>query len=148
MSTKKLILLSLFLVCFLSSFCEGAIFRRVYRQSSVERSYSRETVQVCSEEEEFRCLQLVNEERIRRKMQPLKFAEDLANASRQWSENMRSRGFRHGAGREIIARGGPTGDFAFRIWMNSGPHRGALLNPSYREVGFGASGSFWTGRFR
>ena len=98
--------------------------------------------------EEMRCLELVNEERLRRKLLPLRHCSGLAEASQSWSETMRRSGFRHGISKEVIARGGQSAEFAYRIWMNSPPHREALLNPNIREIGFGTSGGFWTARFR
>jgi uncharacterized protein YkwD len=97
---------------------------------------------------EMLCLQLVNEERQRRKLPPLEYCPILAEASSRWSSTMQRTGFRHGSGHEIIARGGQSGEFAHRIWMNSPPHRAALLNPRYTEVGFGMVNGYWTGRFR
>ncbi|MCL2304187.1 MAG: CAP domain-containing protein [Planctomycetaceae bacterium] len=101
-----------------------------------------------AQDEELRCLHLVNEERIRRKLPILTYDATLAEASRSWSLTMTRSGFRHGYGREIIARGGQSATFAFRIWMNSPPHRAQLLSPNYQTVGFGTVNGFWTGRFR
>jgi len=104
--------------------------------------------QVDAVEEEWICLTLINEERQRRRLPPLEYCPVLASASRNWSAMMTQIGFKHGSGNEVIARGGHTASFAHRIWMNSPPHRAALTNPNYKQVGFGMVNGYWTARFK
>lgn len=147
---KKLILSLVFVLC-ISAYCEAGLLANLFgggRRQSYAPRQSESTVQLDPEEEALNCLQLVNEERVRRHLRPLQFSQDLAEQSVQWSRTMVRSGFRHGAGREIIAMGGSTSSFAFRIWMGSPPHRSMLLSSSYKEVGFGMSNGYWTGRFR
>ena len=149
-------LLMLFAVWISVAFCEPAdalVFKQqrsrqmTYSQTPLVKTVSTPTV-VDDIEEEWLCLHLVNKELERRNIPPLEYCSILAEASCLWSSTMLRTGFRHGSGNEIIARGGLSGEFAHRIWMNSPPHRAALLNPRYTEVGFGMVNGFWTGRFR
>ena len=151
---KKFILLALLSVMGMLGFCESAeAFVFVFPKKQPMRpvvAHIAQTVQTVFNvaDEELQCLQLVNEERIRRKLPILTYDAALAEDSRDWSKIMTRTGFRHGHSREIIARGGYSAAFAFRIWMNSPAHRAHLLNPNYQAIGFGMSNGFWTGRFR
>ena len=152
---KKFSLFILFCVMVTTVFCESAdafIFNVFQPQRPVRSVVSPvvKTVQAVFDvaDEELQCLQLVNEERIRRKLPILTYDASLTEDSRNWSKTMTRSGFRHGAGREIIAMGGHSAAFAYRIWMNSPPHRAQLMNPHYKATGFGMSNGYWTGRFR
>ncbi len=48
---------------------------------------------------------------------------------------------------ENIAMGSQTPQGVFQLWLNSPGHRANIENPSFRDVGFGASGTFWTTDF-
>jgi len=153
----RLGLLVFFLATTMFAFCEPAnafIFKRhrqIYfpkaKAPVVQKAVAAAATVVDGIEEEWLCLHLVNQERERRKLPPLEFCSTLAEASNRWSSTMQRSGFRHGSGNEIIAMGGQSGAFAHRIWMNSPPHRAALLNPRYTKVGFGMVNGYWTGRF-
>jgi uncharacterized protein YkwD len=45
---------------------------------------------------------------------------------------------------ENIAHGYATPEKAFQGWMNSSGHRKNILNSSFKEVGFGVAGTYWT----
>jgi len=151
---KKFSVFILLCVLVTTVFCRSAeAFIFVFQQKRPVQSIVSPVVQTVqavfdATDEELQCLQLVNEERIRRKLPILEYDPCLADDSRNWSKTMTRVGFKHGAGREIIARGGHSAAFAYRIWMNSPPHRAQLLNPNYKATGFGMSNGFWTGRFR
>ena len=144
---KKLTMFVLVLI--LCSPAEAGLLSRMFGGGQRQNYAPRQPdIQVDALEEAMNCLQRVNEERIRRKLRPLQYSQELAEASVAWSRTMAGSGFRHGASREIIAVGGYSSEFAYRIWMNSPPHRAALLNSRYKEVGFGMERGYWTGRFK
>lgn len=104
---------------------------------------------------------LLNAERARRGLKPLKASQQLRRASERHSSAMvRRRFFAHGdflgrirasgymagasswrVGENIAWGGGPTSAPAniVRMWMNSPPHRQNILSRSYREIGIGVA---------
>jgi uncharacterized protein YkwD len=48
---------------------------------------------------------------------------------------------------EIIAYGQPTADAVLAAWLSSSQHSGILLDPSFRDVGFGFANGYWVGDF-
>lgn len=48
---------------------------------------------------------------------------------------------------ENIAAGQRTPEAVFKAWMNSPGHKRNILNPAFRDVGFGRAGNYWTVNF-
>jgi uncharacterized protein YkwD len=112
-------------------------------------------------EEEKTILDLTNQERARQKLPPLKFHPLLMRAARDHTNNMakqskldhtldgkgpleRTKALGYGSGwiGENIAAGDAfLPKDAFKIWMNSKPHRENMLNPTYAYIGIGAARS-------
>jgi len=95
-------------------------------------------------EQEQKFVELLNAEREKRGLQPLTVCNGLTDGAQQWSVKMRSGRWGHGASYECIARGAPTAEAAFRMWMRSPPHRGLLLSRGFTVMGVGQSGNYWT----
>lgn len=112
-------------------------------------------------------LELVNRERLKAALPPLKASRQLTEAARGHAANMarqgqlnhtldgkrfdqriEATGFRFtGAGENIFL--GPTASQAIATWMSSPGHRRNILSPSYQEIGIGVSGDksshkYWT----
>ena len=117
-------------------------------------------------------IRLVNAERARAGLQPLRQNWELCRVARYKSQDfidkkyfshqsptygspfdmMEAFGIRFSAGGENIAKGQPTPDAVMNAWMNSAGHRTNILSPSYQEIGVGAAkdknGSlYWTQLF-
>jgi uncharacterized protein YkwD len=64
------------------------------------------------------------------------------------AERVRSAGYRAGRSAENIASGPDTPEAAVQLWMDSPPHRDALLTCGYSHAGVGAEhgdgGPWWT----
>ncbi len=115
---------------------------------------------------------LVNKERVRRGLAPLKYNYDLGWIARLKSKDMvnknyfshysptygspfkmmESRGIRFVAAGENIAKGQKTPAEVMKGWMNSPGHRNNILSPIYKEIGVGVAqlknGTFcWTQMF-
>lgn len=97
---------------------------------------------------------LVNRERTRRGLRPLKVNEKMMADARGWSATQASRRrmfhSRMGYG-ENVAVGQPTPEAVMLAWMNSPGHRRNILNPSYSTIGVGQVGNgspYWTQVFR
>lgn len=48
---------------------------------------------------------------------------------------------------ENIAQGYPTAQTVFQGWLNSSGHRANIINPNFKDVGFGVTGKYWTTDF-
>ncbi|GGX80805.1 CAP domain-containing protein [Streptomyces hiroshimensis] len=115
-------------------------------------------------------LSLVNQERAKAGLRPLKASTRLAGLAQAFSDDMARRGFfnhtdpdgrspwdraaRYGIrnlGGENIARGHPDAHAVMDAWMHSAGHRANILNRDYRTLGIGlntsASGPWWTQDF-
>ena len=117
-------------------------------------------------------IRLVNAERARAGLQPLRQNWELCRVARYKSQDfidkkyfshqsptygspfdmMEAFGIRFSAGGENIAKGQPAPDAVMNAWMNSAGHRANILSPSYQEIGVGAAkdknGSlYWTQLF-
>ncbi|MGK5728758.1 CAP domain-containing protein [Streptomyces sp. URMC 124] len=115
-------------------------------------------------------LVLVNQERARAGLRPLKASPRLTGLAQAFSDDMARRGFfnhtdpdgrtpwdraaKHGIrnlGGENIARGHPDAHAVMDAWMHSAGHRANILNREYRTLGIGlntsASGPWWTQDF-
>lgn len=97
---------------------------------------------------------LVNRERTRRGLRPLKANEKMMADARGWSATQASRRrmfhSKMGYG-ENVAVGQPTPEAVMLAWMNSPGHRRNILNPSYSTIGVGQVGNgspYWTQVFR
>lgn len=120
-------------------------------------------------------LNLVNQERAKNGLQPLKWANDLANVARAHSldmatnnffshtnlkgqspfDRMSAAGIKYSMAAENIAAGQTTPAEVMNSWMNSAGHRANILNPNLKELGVGyvkaTNGSsyscYWTQTF-
>ncbi|MEU1819551.1 CAP domain-containing protein [Streptomyces roseifaciens] len=115
-------------------------------------------------------LVLVNQERAKAGLRPLKASARLTGLAQAFSDDMARRGFfnhtdpdgrtpwdraaKHGIrnlGGENIARGHPDAHAVMDAWMRSAGHRANILNRDYRTLGIGlntsASGPWWTQDF-
>ena len=122
---------------------------------------------VLSYEEEV--VRLVNVERSKNGLSPLKQDWELSRVARYKSEDMRDRGYfshtsptygspfqmmksfgiSYKSAGENIARGYKTPSAVVSGWMNSSGHRANILNPSFTHIGVGfvADGHYWTQMF-
>lgn len=102
---------------------------------------------------------LVNVERVKRGLPPLKYNYDLGWIARLKSKDMvnknyfshysptygspfkmmESRGIKFVAAGENIAKGQKTPAEVMRGWMNSPGHRNNILSPIYKEIGVGVA---------
>lgn len=119
-----------------------------------------------------RILELINNERTSRGIEPLVWNDDLAHTARIKSNDMMENGyFEHNspdgispfdimhsngivykAAAENIAAGQASPETAVAAWMESDEHREAILNPVYKETGIGIAvggiyGIYWTQHF-
>ncbi|GAA0494193.1 CAP domain-containing protein [Streptomyces stramineus] len=115
-------------------------------------------------------LTLVNQERAKAGLRPLKASTRLSTLAQRFSEDMARRGFfahtdpegrtpwdraaKRGIGNlggENIARGHPDARAVMDAWMRSAGHRANILNREYRTLGLGLSsgrgGPWWTQDF-
>jgi uncharacterized protein YkwD len=105
---------------------------------------------------EHRVAELVNRERARHGLAPLRICPKLSEFARGWSRNQAARGsmYHSSAGyRENVATGQDTADGVMRVWMNSPGHRANILSSRAKTIGVGlgrsAGGrSFWTQVFQ
>lgn len=121
---------------------------------------------------EYQVIQLVNQERAKRGLKPLKSNWELSRIARFKSQDMRDRnyfshtsptygspftmiksfGLWYSAAGENIAAGQETAWKVMQSWMNSPGHRANILNAQYTEIGVGyATGGgmryYWTQMF-
>ncbi|MBG9784863.1 SafA/ExsA family spore coat assembly protein [Shouchella lehensis] len=117
-------------------------------------------------------VRLVNEERAKHGLQPLKENWELSRVARFKSADMRDKnyfshtsptygsphqmirdfGIQYRASGENIAAGQTSAQAVFQSWMNSSGHRQNILSPTYTEIGVGyAEGGsyrhYWTQMF-
>lgn len=117
-------------------------------------------------------LRLVNVERAKRGLAPLKNNWQLSRCARIKSQDLRDRNYfshisptygspfqmmrafniPYSTAGENIAEGSPTAAMVMSMWMNSSGHRANILNPSFTEIGVGfAEGGtyhyYWTQMF-
>jgi uncharacterized YkwD family protein/spore coat assembly protein SafA len=117
-------------------------------------------------------IRLVNVERSKNGLQPLKTNWEVSRVARYKSQDMIDKGYfshtsptygspfrmmenfgiRFSAAGENIAYGQRTPQEVMNAWMNSPGHRSNILNPSYTEIGVGAAKSrngtlYWTQMF-
>lgn len=103
-------------------------------------------------------LKLVNQARAENGLNPLSWADDLADIARAHSADMIERGFfshtnpdgqspfdriksngiSYRAAAENIAYGQPDAEAVMNSWMNSAGHRANILNENLKEIGIGA----------
>jgi uncharacterized YkwD family protein/spore coat assembly protein SafA len=121
---------------------------------------------------ENKVVELVNIERSKNGLPPLKSNAQLANVARLKSQDMLNKGYfshtsptygspfkmmedfgiRYSAAGENIAMGQPTAEQVMNAWMNSPGHRSNILSRSFSEIGVGfvngGSGrTYWTQMF-
>lgn len=114
-------------------------------------------------------VRLVNEERVKNGLKPLRENWELSRVARYKSQDMvdnryfshtspvygtpfrmiRSFGLSYRTAGENIAYGQRTPQAVVNAWMNSSGHRANILNPSYTQIGVGyvANGNYWTQMF-
>ncbi len=117
-------------------------------------------------------VRLVNQERAKHGLNPLKSNWELARVARIKSEDMRDRnyfshtsptygsphqmirnfGISYRSSGENIAAGQSTPQAVFQAWMNSSGHRQNILSSNYTEIGVGYArggsyGHYWTQMF-
>lgn len=121
---------------------------------------------------EMQVVELVNQERAKQGLKPLKYNWELARVARYKSMDMRDNGYfshtsptygspfkmmrdfgiRYTRAGENIAYGYLTPESVMRGWMNSSGHRKNILSPNYTEIGVGVAKSssgriYWTQMF-
>lgn len=113
-------------------------------------------------------IKLVNAERQKRGIAPIKSNWQLSRVARYKSQDMRDKkyfshtspaygspfamirnfGISFTTAGENIAMGQTTAEQVMNSWMNSAGHRSNILNPNFSEIGVGyASGNYWTQMF-
>ena len=120
-------------------------------------------------EYESRVAELVNEQRAKYGLSPLKLSSDISAVARAKSQDMADNGYfshtsptygspfdmlkRFGisykAAGENIAQGYSTPEAVVNGWMNSAGHRANILSENFTELGVGyvANGNYWTQMF-
>lgn len=117
---------------------------------------------------EVRVLDLVNEQRKSRGVEPMTMSDKLMTAARLHSANMALQqtlshpldgkdfwqrivdtGYAPSTAAENIAQGAPDAAAVVQMWMESEGHRENMLSPEYREIGIGFTTApngetFWT----
>ncbi len=114
-------------------------------------------------------LELVNAERSKAGLQPLKMSEELRSIANLKSRDMADKGYfdhtsptygtpfqmlqdfgvHYSSAGENIAAGQKTPEQVMNSWMNSSGHRANILNKSFTEIGIGfyeggKYGTYWT----
>lgn len=114
-------------------------------------------------------VRLVNAERAKHSLAPLKHNWELSRVARYKSQDMKDRGYfshtsptygspfqmiknfgiSYKTAGENIAKGYSTPSAVVNGWMNSSGHRANILNASFTEIGVGyvAGGNYWTQMF-
>ncbi|MBP1557337.1 MAG: serine protease [Oscillospiraceae bacterium] len=120
-------------------------------------------------EYESRVAELVNEQRAKYGLSPLKLSSDISAVARAKSQDMadngyfshtsptygspfdmlKSFGISYKAAGENIAQGYSTPESVVNGWMNSAGHRANILSENFTELGVGyvANGNYWTQMF-
>jgi uncharacterized protein YkwD len=119
---------------------------------------------------EDRVVSIVNDERRKRGLRPLRHDDRLRRSARAHSDDMAARGYfahvapdgrspvdlmrEHGypaPAAENIARGQPDPPQVMMTWMNSLGHRANIMQPTVRAIGVGVhhgpGGPWWTQHF-
>lgn len=114
-------------------------------------------------------LKLVNEERAKNNLKPLKMSEELRSIANLKARDMADKGYfdhnsptygspfqmlqkfgvHYKSAGENIAAGQKTAAEVMQSWMNSSGHRANILNASFTEIGIGyyeggSYGTYWT----
>jgi uncharacterized YkwD family protein len=114
-------------------------------------------------------LTLVNQERSKAGLKPLKLNATLTKSAQAKSQDMHDKhyfdhnsptygspfdqmtkfGYKYSYAGENIAQGQKTPKEVMTAWMNSTGHRANILNSNYTEIGIGyvADGNYWTQQF-
>ncbi len=114
-------------------------------------------------------IQLVNQERAKNGLSPLKYDWELARVAEHKSldmhnigyfshtsptygspfDMMKNYGIRYKAAGENIAQGQTSAQQVMNAWMNSSGHRANILNSTYTHIGVGyvSDGHYWTQMF-
>lgn len=114
-------------------------------------------------------VELTNNERVERGLEPLKIDVELSKMAREKSRDMSANGYfshtspnygspfdmmkswgiTYNHAGENIARGQRTPEEVVNGWMNSEGHRANILNPDFTHIGVGyiENGNYWTQEF-
>jgi len=135
------------------------------RDAIADLASGRENVASSNSDEEQKVLQIINQEREKKRLPPLEWKEDLAHASRYHSYDMGTQDYfnhnsydrYHGKLKKIastfhrilrfystkselaenIAKGMSTAKEVYDVWLNSPPHKGTMFNPHAKYVSIG-----------
>lgn len=105
---------------------------------------------------------LINRERAKKGLKPVRLAEKLTGAAQSFAvymnkhnkfshtadgkspgQRISAAGYKWSACGEIIAKGYPTPASVVKGWMNWPGHKAIILGKSYTQIGVGKSGSYW-----
>jgi len=108
-------------------------------------------------------LQMINAERAKNGLKPVKYSDALNKSSANNTQMMGQDGsLSHNAGGtdftsrdkqagyngspkgECVAEGQSSAAEAFQAWMSDKPHRDIMMDPNITEIGLGHSGSYWS----
>ena len=126
---------------------------RLYRKECKDGVCS---MQYVGSEWEYRIVDLVNAERRKHGLRPLKAVERLMPSARSWSRTQaNSRRMYHSSGLgvgENVAWNQRGPEEVMTAWLNSPGHRRNILSPSYTEIGVGVvmagSSPYYTQHFK
>ena len=129
--------------------------------------------QVDATEQAKQVLELVNKERSKQGLKPLKLSDELTNVATEKARDMAENGYfdhnsptygspfdmlrrfgvQYSAAGENIAAGQKTPEDVMDSWMNSSGHRANILNKNYAEIGIGyveggSYGTYWVQLFK
>lgn len=62
-------------------------------------------------------------------------------------DRIKAEGYNWRAYGENIANGYSTAQAVFQGWLNSSGHRANIVNPTFKDVGLGVAGKYWTTDF-
>ena len=98
-------------------------------------------------------LKLINEERKKHDLPPLKLSAKMDEQAQSWAEHMHKMGkLKHGGFKgdrgQCIAEGQNSPEAVTKAWMSDAGHRNILLGKSYHELGAGRSGKYWVTDFK
>ncbi|CAG8790955.1 30238_t:CDS:2 [Gigaspora margarita] len=111
-------------------------------------------------------LELCNNERKKAGAPALSYNDDLGKVAQDHSKYMaqnnilthhdpagglgtrfEKHGYSYSSAGENVAEGYDDEESVMKGWMKSPGHKANILNPSFKEAGFGKSGSYWTQDF-
>ena len=99
-------------------------------------------------EREQQLFDLINEQRVKSGLEPLIFAAEIFEGSREWAMKLHGerRLYHWHGGKENCARGYSTPEAAFRGWRTSSGHNAFLHNRSIRYAAVAEHENYWVFR--